>query len=38
MTRRPENHRLCWDGLVRVWQYVDYLGCEAIVRVYDPNA
>jgi hypothetical protein len=34
----PYGHRLCWDGLVRVWQYNDKYGCEVIVAVYDPNA
>jgi hypothetical protein len=34
----PSNHRLCWDGLVRVWQFVAEYGCEVITAVYDPNA
>ncbi|MDE2233350.1 MAG: hypothetical protein KGJ90_04435 [Patescibacteria group bacterium] len=35
----PENHRLCRDGLVRVWEItkLDGFDVQQITKVYDPD-
>lgn len=33
--KRRDNHRLCWDGMVRIWAKIE--GVWTIVAVYDPE-